>query len=274
MKLWSQKLGIGVQKLKIKLWFGEVQNGKVTRSNDLRLSFLKATNPEPLPFNLVDVGIEIFGNAKNYYQTLRKTAIQVMEEVTKSELKKEDKYIVTLVKTLEDIDEAINMLKERLKDLEGIKENYLTELFENKIGELKELRRKVDLEIDSTTSKLAPNLSEIAGSKIAAKLIERTGGLEKLMKMPASKIQLIGAEKSLYKALARLRKGKKAKIPKHGVIFLHPFVRSLPKSKRGKMARFLAAKIAIAAKIDYFRGELEESLYESVRYRYENLRRE
>ena len=97
--------------------------------------------------------------------------------------------------------------------------------------------------------------------------------MERLIRLPASKIQVIGAEKSLYKAFARMKRGKKAKIPKHGIIFLHPFIRTLPKSKRGKMARFLAAKLAIAAKIDYFRGEVDESLYESIRKRYEELRR-
>ena len=57
------------------------------------------------------------------------------------------------------------------------------------------------------------------------------------------------------------------------MIFQHPFIKTLPKKKRGKMARFMANKIAIAAKIDYFRGELDESLSEEVWRRYEQLSR-
>ncbi len=121
--------------------------------------------------------------------------------------------------------------------------------------------------------RIAPNLTELAGAKIGAKLMEKFGSLENLAKASASKIQIVGAERSLYKALARIRKGKEAKIPKHGIIFTHPFIRSLPKNKRGKMARYLASKISIAAKIDLFRGELEEGLYEAVSKRFEELRR-
>ena len=138
---------------------------------------------------------------------------------------------------------------------------------------MRRLRREVEAEIEDVVEKIAPNLSEVVGPVIAAKLLERAGSLEKLARMPASKIQIIGAEKSLYKALARMKKGKKAKVPKHGIIFQHPFIRTLPKSKRGKMARFLAAKIAIAAKVDYFRGEVEEGLYDLIKKRYEELRR-
>ena len=104
-------------------------------------------------------------------------------------------------------------------------------------------------------------------------MLEKAGSLKKLAFLPASKIQVMGAEKSLYKAFSRMRKGKKAKVPKHGVIFQHPFIKTLPKSKRGKMARFMAAKLAIAARIDYFKGEIDENLAESVRKKYEELMR-
>jgi len=181
-------------------------------------------------------------------------------------------YVIALVKAIEGVEEAINMVREKDEDIRLVKED-LAEYFEKTLAEMERLRSQIEKEIDAVMQKIAPNLTEIAGAKIGAKLIEKFGSLKKLAFAPASKIQIAGAEKSLYKALSRIKKGKEAKVPKHGIIFLHSFVRSLPKKKRGKMARFLATKISIAAKIDYFRGELEEELFSSLKKRYEELRR-
>jgi len=259
--------------LRYNLWFGVYEDGKVEKSSNLEESFLNAENEEPAPFNISEVGTKIFGGGVEYYTSLRKIALAVAERLVEQELKREDRYVVALVKALEEVEEAINMLKEKVEDIRTVKDSEIVADFEDKIEELKNLKKKIEREIEEIMTKIAPNLTEIAGAKITAKLLERAGSMERLVKLPASKIQVIGAEKSLYKAFARMKKGKKAKIPKHGIIFLHPFIRTLPKSKRGKMARFLAAKIAIAAKIDYFRGEIDESLYESLRKRYEELRR-
>lgn len=252
------------------LWFGKL-NGDVEPSKNLKLSFGTAKNIDPLPFNVSEIGLKILGN--DYYRLLRKTAIEVAEERVEKELKSDDKYVIALVKALEELEEAINTLKEKKEDLENVRETQIQSEFAKSISELENLKTRVEEEIETVMEKIAPNLTEIAGAKIGAKLIERFGSLENLAKASASKIQIIGAERSLYKALARLKRGKEAKMPKHGIIFMHGFVRNLPKSKRGKMARFLAAKISIASKIDFFRGELEEGLYESLKNRFEELRR-
>ncbi len=257
--------------MRYNLWFGVYEDGRLEKSSDLESSFTRAENPEPLPFNLSELGFSVFG--KSYYPTLRKVAIAIAEKNVERELKREDRYVVALVKALDEVEEAINMLNEKLSDIKAVRESAVTREFERQIAELKKLRDQIEDEIEAVISKIAPNLAEIAGAKVAAKLLEKAGSMERLVRLPASKIQVMGAEKSLYKAFARMKRGKKAKIPKHGIIFLHPFIRTLPKSKRGKMARFLAAKIAIAAKIDYFRGELDESLYEGLRKRYEELGR-
>jgi len=96
----------------------------------------------------------------------------------------------------------------------------------------------------------APNLSAVAGPVLGSRLISLAGGLEKLARMPASTIQVLGAEKALFRFL---RTGRGA--PKHGVIFQHPYVHTAPRWQRGKIARALATKISIAAKIDYFTKE-------------------
>jgi nucleolar protein 56 len=128
---------------------------------------------------------------------------------------------------------------------------------------------------DETTSKLrhyiedkmgavAPNLNHLAGPLIGARLISYAKGLERLARMPSSTVQLLGAEKSLFK---HLRDGSKP--PKHGIIFQHPMVHSAPLRLRGKIARAFASKISIAARADFYSKnfiaeELKEGLDRTV----------
>jgi len=112
------------------------------------------------------------------------------------------------------------------------------------------LRKEQERYIEELMSAEAPNLVAIAGPILGAKLISMAGGLEKLARLPASTIQVLGAEKALFRFF---RTGRGA--PKHGVIFQHPYVHGSPKWQRGKIARLLAAKIALAARIDYFSRE-------------------
>ena len=255
--------------MKYNLWCGEY-DGRLKLSNDFAKSFAKAKNPTPVPEEAFEEAKE---KVKNYYEVLRRVAIEVTERKVERELRREDRYVIMLVKALDELNETINLLEEKYRDLVEVKTSEISEEFEERIRGLKELRRKIEREIDEVMGKIAPNLTEILGAKIAARLLEKAGSMEKLAILPASTIQIIGAEKSLFKALTRIRKGKKAKIPKHGIIFQHPFIRSLPKRKRGKMARFMAGKLAIAAKLDYFSGELKEELAEEVRRKYEELAR-
>jgi len=115
---------------------------------------------------------------------------------------------------------------------------------------LVEMKSEHERYIKELMSAEAPNLAAIAGPILGAKLISLAGGLEKLAKLPASTIQVLGAEKALFRFF---RTGRGA--PKHGVIFQHPYVHGSPRWQRGKIARLLAAKIAIAARIDYFSRE-------------------
>jgi nucleolar protein 56 len=111
-------------------------------------------------------------------------------------------------------------------------------------------RKILDEYISALSEEIAPNLSEVAGPVLAAKLIEKAGGLKKLAMMPSSTIQLLGAEKAMFRALK-----SKSKPPKHGLIFQHPIVHTSPRRIRGRSARSLAAKLAIAARADAFSGK-------------------
>ena len=100
--------------------------------------------------------------------------------------------------------------------------------------------------------KHCPNMLEVAGVLISAKLLEHAGSLRRLMMMPASTIQILGAEKALFR---HLKTGKKAKPPKYGILSQHPLIGKVKKEEYGKVARTLADKISIAVKVDYFKGK-------------------
>lgn len=104
--------------------------------------------------------------------------------------------------------------------------------------------------IDDTMKDVAPNLRELIGAGLGGRLIALTGSLEGLAKKPASTVQVLGAEKALFRSL---KTG--ARPPKHGIIFQHQDIHSAPRWQRGKIARALAGKISIAARVDSFGGE-------------------
>ena len=90
-----------------------------------------------------------------------------------------------------------------------------------------------------------PNLTHLLGADLAARLVAQAGGLERLARLPASTIQVLGAERAFFEHL----RGR-APPPRHGLLFLHPAIQSAPRFERGKLARALAGKAAIAARRD------------------------
>ena len=131
------------------------------------------------------------------------------------------------------------------------------------------LRRELTEYIGYIMKDVAPNVSALVGPVLGARLLSLAGSLEQLAKMPASTIQVLGAEKALFRAL---RTGGKP--PKHGVIFQYPEIHRAPKWQRGKIARALASKLAIAARTDYFTGrDISEKLREELRERIEEIKR-
>lgn len=123
--------------------------------------------------------------------------------------------------------------------------------------------------IDETMKDVAPNLRELIGAGLGGRLIALTGGLDGLAKKPASTVQVIGAEKALFRSL---KTG--ARPPKHGIIFQHQDIHSSPRWQRGKIARALAGKISIAARVDAFGGEfVAPSLKEGLEKRIADIRK-
>lgn len=110
------------------------------------------------------------------------------------------------------------------------------------------LREQYETYQQKLAQEICPNVAHVAGADIAAQLIAHVGPLERLAKMPASTIQVVGAEKALFKHL----RNRRIAPPKHGILFQYPRISGSPKRIRGKIARALANKIALACRADYF----------------------
>jgi nucleolar protein 56 len=133
---------------------------------------------------------------------------------------------------------------------------------------LYELRQRLEDYIDSAMEEVAPNIKALTGALLGARLIALAGGLTNLAKMPASTLQVLGAEKALFRSL---KTGTKP--PKHGIIFQHAFLHEAKKWQRGKIARALAGKLAIAARTDAFGGRyIGEELRADLEKRVEEIR--
>lgn len=123
--------------------------------------------------------------------------------------------------------------------------------------------------IQGIVEESCPNMCAMLGGPLAARMVSLAGGLERLASLPSSTVQLLGAEKAMFRSM---RSGKRG--PKHGIIYQHPDVHRSPYWQRGKVARALAGKILIAAKIDQYHGEFAgDRLNEEFKARVEDIRR-
>jgi nucleolar protein 56 len=131
-----------------------------------------------------------------------------------------------------------------------------------------ELRRIIADYLEDTMEVVAPNVKQILTALVGARLISKAGSLKRLAFSSASTIQVLGAEKALFRAL---KSG--ARPPKHGLLFQHAMVHSAPKWQRGKIARAVAAKVAIAARIDlYRRSGKDQSILDKLEQRISEIK--
>ena len=133
---------------------------------------------------------------------------------------------------------------------------------------LYDLRQSMESYMDKTMEEIAPNIKALVGSLLGARLIATSGGLTNLARRPASTIQVLGAEKALFRSL---KTGTRP--PKHGMIFQHTLLHEAKRWQRGKIARALAGKLAIAARIDaYGTGGVNEKLRADLDKRIDEIR--
>lgn len=196
----------------------------------------------------------------------------------------DDNLISQAINSIGEIDRAVNILSKRLREwyelfnpelshdvydhdlfvsklMEHSKkvknsmgadlDDYDTSAIESLAMKIKFLYEEKDMLVDYIRNKMAnfcPNLLEVCGPLIGAKLLAHKGTLKELAFMPASTIQLLGAEKALFRHLK-----SNARSPKYGYILQHQDVSKA--ENKGKAARQLANKISLAAKKDYFSRE-------------------
>jgi len=169
----------------------------------------------------------------------------------------EDKH-ERFVKLISDYGLRDNIPQENLgkitKESMGInlseKDEELLKEYATRIKELYKLREHMEKYTEKLMVEIAPNFSILTTPIIGARLIALCGGMGRLAKKPSSTLQLMGAEKALFRYL----KGR-GKSPKFGILYTHPEVQKSPGNKRGKIARILASKMSLALKMDYYGTE-------------------
>lgn len=213
----------------------------------------------------------------------------------KKESASEDKHLIQAINSVDEIDESISKLIERIREWYALyfpemdvihnNETYIKLISQNKtkekiieakpdafpneiidleddinpldleimnnyansIYELQKSRKNIEDYIDKKMESIAPNLKLLVGSSLGAKLISHAGGIKRLAVYPSSTVQIIGAEKALFR---HLKSGDKP--PKYGLIYQHPQVRGAKWWNRGKIARMLAGMISLAVRRDVF----------------------
>lgn len=204
-----------------------------------------------------------------YLKSRHRVAVKVAEEMLLRSVK-EESAIIHSIETLEDVQKALNILTSRLiatcsayglkleineeeADYRKVLESGrgastpAVEQLSAQIEDLVDYKDSIEGEIEGLMTSIAPNLAGLLGPLLGAKLISLAKGLERLARMPGSRIQVFGAGKAMFRHLR-----EKGKPPKHGIIFQHPTISKSPWWQRGKIARSLAAKIAIAARLDAY----------------------
>ena len=258
--------------------------------------------------------LEDIGFSQDITQAYQRLAI---EQIKRSS-QEEDKLLIQAINSVDDIDESISKLVERIRDWytiyfpemdtisnnetyirliaesesrEDIIENFKNQFSEDieesagaDIGEddlamlksfaesihsLQKSRKELEIYIDAKMESIAPNLRDLLGATLGAKLIAHIGSIKRLATYPASVIQIMGAEKAIFR---HLKTGERP--PKHGLIFQHPSVRGAKWWNRGKIARNLALKITLAVRKDVFSGEYDPSIAENYLKKVEQIEKE
>merc|ERR1719239_449452 len=121
------------------------------------------------------------------------------------------------------------------------------ETFASRVIGLTDYRKELSAYLHSKMGLVAPNLSTLIGDVVGARLISHAGSLTNLAKAPASTVQILGAEKALFRALKT-----KGNTPKYGLIFHSSFIGRAGAKNKGRISRYLANKCSIASRIDCF----------------------
>ena len=163
--------------------------------------------------------------------------------------------------------EMLSLVKEKSRGGDLTEKNLsIIQTLAKQILELFELRKTIEKQVEDEMKEEAPNTSAVLGTIVGARILAHAGSMKKLASIPASTIQILGAEKALFRSL---KTG--ANPPKHGILFQHAIIHSAPKWQRGKIARAVAGKAAIAARVDVYKGGLNQTLLDKLNIRFKEI---
>ena len=174
-----------------------------------------------------------------------------------------DKDLIQSIEALDEAYETINIVSERLTawytQVTGEPRTKVEEILEleplpSRMAILKDFYMSnktliADLSeyLDQEAPKVFPNLVNVLGTQLAVRIVAAVGSLSRLARLPASTVQLLGAEKALFRHMS-----DGSPPPKHGLLYQHPSVKQAVRKDKGRVSRKLAAKVAIASKIEYY----------------------
>ena len=243
--------------------------------------------PREWPALAVESGFA--ADTDEYYERLHEATLAATRAAVEEAETAGDRQLVHAVRSMDDAERVANELSERLAEWAGTRfedagtgveaarelaQREPTDSAEERVVSL--AARVVDLSderddllafVERTAPDVAPNLSSMAGPVLAARLVALAGGLESLAKKPSGTVQVLGAEDALF---AHLR--GHAPSPKHGVIYVHEYVRETHPDERGSAARALAGKLSIAARVDHYSGDLRPELQDELDARIATIR--
>ncbi|MFB6303086.1 MAG: NOP5/NOP56 family protein [Haloferacaceae archaeon] len=262
-------------------WFRDVDPGDLDAARDA-IERGSAEDPADWPARAVAAGFA--DDEDEYYSLLHDAAVNATREAVRERERADDQQLTHGIRAMDDAERTANELAERAvswggslfgdvpggiegaravaaEDPDGPAAERAVALAERAVGladEADALRRFVE----RAAPDVAPNLAEMAGPVLAARLIALAGGLESLARKPSGTVQVLGAEDALFAHLSG-----SAPSPKHGVIYAHEAVQGTRPEDRGSAARALAGKLTIAARIDHYAGEYRPGIHEDLRER-------
>ena len=234
--------------------------------NEKRLYNLGTYSDDPF-FKTVNIDPKDYGFSQDLFHSV---SIKLAQQRVDKLLQSEDLQIIQMVNALDDLVQTANLLSERLSSW-GLIPTPKKKIkpFEKTLEAVNEEMRRLEKQIESDMKTIAPNTSAIIGPLIGARLISLAGGMQRMAMLPASTIQILGAEKALFRF-----KKEGGRPPKHGIIFQHPLVNRAVRAERGRIARLLATKISTAVKADVFtKRDVTQELQNDIETRLKEIRK-
>ncbi len=244
----------------------ELVTNTIVVVNERRLQALGTYTEDPF-FTTMTIDPKEYGFSQDILHAVATTLAQrQVDELLKSK----DLQIIQMVNALDDLVQTANLLSERLTSWAMIPTpKKKVKPFEKTLEAVNEEMTRLQNQIESDMNTIAPNTSAIIGPLIGARLISLAGGMQRMAMLPASTIQILGAEKALFRY-----KKEGGRPPKHGIIFQHQLVNRAPRAERGRIARLLATKISTAVKADVFtKRDVIKELQEDIEVRLKEIRK-